>query len=274
MRRFCFTVDLDRDVNVCVPGRRAAGSLDRGRGDSPRFSSSAAGLQALVGILDDLGMPCTFFCEGRTLERISDRAGLLDGFEVGLHGYDHEDLSVLPYADVLEILRKGRDAVRDVTGRDPVCFRAPYMKPPAGLERLLAEVGIRTDSSLYADASDAFPRTEGGLSRLPVTEGKDASGRKMTGYLWPMHEGGRPPADYTDLFGKVAEGGTFVLGDHTWHMCESRAGGVLGPEDAARTAEDVRTVLGGIRDAGAVLSTVTRACMRTRIPCGCRTIRH
>ncbi len=154
MRRFCFTVDLDRDVNICVPGRTAAGSIDRGQGDSPRFSSSASGLEVLVGILDDLGMPCTFFCEGRTMEELSDRAGLLDGFEVGLHGYDHEDLSAVPGPEVPGILRRGADAIRDSTGRDPVCFRAPYMRPPEGLAQMLGEAGINADSSIYADVSD------------------------------------------------------------------------------------------------------------------------
>lgn len=153
MRRFCFTVDLDRDVNVRIPGRTAAGSLDRGRGDAPRFSSSLAGLGMLADLLDDLGVRCTFFCEGRTLEKIRDGGGLFDGHEVGLHGYDHEDLSVLGPADAAAVLSRGREAVRDVVGRDPVSFRAPYMKPPADLVHLLADVGIRADSSLYADVS-------------------------------------------------------------------------------------------------------------------------
>ena len=95
-----------------------------------------------------------------------------------------------------------------------------------------------------------------------MTEGTDSSGRKISGYLWPMHEGKRRPKDYIELAGKVPDGGVFVLGDHSWHICESRSGGVLGPEDAARTADDVRRVLEGIRDSGAVPCTVSQACTR------------
>lgn len=149
MTRFCFTVDLDRDVNIPVPGRRAAGSIDRGSGDLPRFSSSISGLETLVGILDETGMPCTFFCEGRTMEMISDRAGLLDGFEIGLHGYDHEDMSGLTRQEAVGVLEDGISAIRDATGRTPVCFRAPYMRPPDDLAHVLPQVGIRMDSSLY-----------------------------------------------------------------------------------------------------------------------------
>lgn len=80
-----------------------------------------------------------------------------------------------------------------------------------------------------------------------------------------MHEGKRRPEDYIELYEKVPEDGVFVLGDHTWHMCESRSGGVLPDTDAARTADDVRRVLGGVRDSGAVPCTVCEACTRTRL---------
>ena len=56
MRRLCFTVDLDRDVNDAVIGRSAAISMDRGQGTEPRFSSSEKGAGIIMDLMDDLGM--------------------------------------------------------------------------------------------------------------------------------------------------------------------------------------------------------------------------
>jgi len=228
MPGFCFTVDLDRDVNVKVSGRPAeALSIDRGAGPGPRFTSSLKGLEVLVGILDEMGLPCTFFAEGRTLEVIRDHAGLLDGFEVGLHGYNHECFAEMGPDDAKAALMRGADAVRDVTGRDPVCFRAPYMSPPGDIADFLEGTGIRIDSSQYANASECRPRMlSGGIAEVPVCAGKDDRGKEMYAYLWPLHEGGRKPIDYVRLARTVPDDGCFVLADHTWHIVESRETGV------------------------------------------------
>ena len=69
MRRLCFTVDLDRDVNDAVIGKAAAISMDRGQGTEPRFSSSEKGAGIIMDLMDDLGMRCTFFAEARTLRK-------------------------------------------------------------------------------------------------------------------------------------------------------------------------------------------------------------
>ena len=86
-----FTVDADRDVNIPIPGSVAAGSIDRGSGTGPRFSSSERGMRILAELLDGLGVRGTFFMEGRTAE-VTD-CSFLAGHCIGLHGYDHEDLT-------------------------------------------------------------------------------------------------------------------------------------------------------------------------------------
>ena len=122
-----FTVDADRDVNIPIPGSVAAGSIDRGSGTGPRFSSSERGMSVLVDLLDDIGVRGTFFLEGRTAEMAD--CSVLSGHCIGLHGYDHEDLTgaqtgIVPDAE--EVLRRGYGAVSDAVSR-PTCFRAPYM---------------------------------------------------------------------------------------------------------------------------------------------------
>jgi peptidoglycan/xylan/chitin deacetylase (PgdA/CDA1 family) len=247
MRRLIFTVDLDRDANLALQGSMAAGSMDRGGGTAPRFSSAERGLSVLLDILDELGMRATFFVEGRTAETID--CSCLQGHCIGLHGYDHEDLTggstgvqMSPSA-VSEALAKGFDAVSDAISR-PVCFRAPYMACDETVLEAVSGLGILHDSSFYSDGPRGPYGTSFGITEHPVPKGRDAEGKTIAAYLWPMHEGRRPPADYI-RFADTAEG-DFVLADHTWHMVESRGGPMdagAASENAARTADVLRGIL-------------------------------
>ena len=257
-RRFYFSVDLDRDVNVPVPGRAAAGSLDRGSGDSPRWASAERGLAILLDVLDDLGMKATFFVEGRTAETIGCSA--ISGHAVGFHGYDHEDLSgeatgvCFSSEEIESILRKGFYAVLDNVSR-PVCFRAPYMVFDKAVLEMLPSLGVRADSSEYRFGGCEPYDTGLGVVGYPVPKSKDSRGKTIAAYLWPMHEGKRVPADYV---GMAAGMGDFALATHSWHMCERRDGGIMDASEERSNAARVREVLAGILDLGLVPETIGR----------------
>lgn len=254
MRVLCFTVDFDRDVNICIPGSTEAGSLDRGSGTKPRFVSSYDGLSVLSGLLDATGIPATFFAEGRTLETVGG-AELMAGHDIGVHGYDHEDLTSVLFAEgqsgVRRVISRASDAVSDATGERPSCFRAPYMRTDSRITDMLPEFGIRLDSSIYSEAEKVMlPREYGsGVVEVGVPEGADASGKRITSYLWQMHEGRRAPTDYVGLASCMEEG-IFTLSTHTWHMVESRAGGRMDGKAVADSIQKVTEVLEGICDMG------------------------
>ena len=192
-------------------------------------------------------MRATFFIEGRTAEAID--CSCLQGHCIGLHGYDHEDLTgestgvPMSPSSVSEALAKGFDAVTDSASR-PVCFRAPYMACDDTVLKAVSGLGILRDSSFYSDGPEGPYGTSYGIIEHPVPKGRDANGKTIAAYLWPMHEGRRLPADYI-WFADTAEG-DFVLADHTWHMVEAR-GGVMdagaASENAARTADVLRGIL-------------------------------
>ncbi len=247
-RTLYFTVDVDRDCNIPIRGTSAAGSIDRGAGEAPRFSSSAEGLPIIADLLDDLGIKGTFFIEGRTAEVID--SSCLEGHCIGLHGYDHEDLTgketgVVP--DVREVLRKGFDAVSDAVSA-PICFRAPYMSADPGVMEAVKGIGIRADSSVYTDiGGPTAPYQSDGMTVYPVPRAKDRSGKAIAAYLWPMHEGKRRPEDYIEMASGLEH---MVLATHSWHMTESRDGGKMAPERAEENLRNVRRVLEGILDLG------------------------
>jgi peptidoglycan/xylan/chitin deacetylase (PgdA/CDA1 family) len=248
MRALCVTVDLDRDVNINIPGSAAAGSIDRGSGTGPRFSSSERGLSLLVDLFDEMSIKATFFAEASTLNRVD--AGLLSGHEVGVHGVEHEDMTAIASMEGKKaILEKAVDAVKDAVGKSPVSFRAPYMKADEETISLLPELGIAIDSSRYVTMSGSLmpKRLSNGVMEIPVPEGTDASGKKISAYLWPMHELKRKPEDYIKMASAMEEG-VFVIATHTWHMVESRERGMMSSDEIKKNLENVIEVIEGISD--------------------------
>lgn len=204
-----------------------------------------------------MGVPATFFAECQTLERLRDSRGCLDGFEVGLHGYAHEDFTLLDTCTAERIITDSCGIFRDILGKSPEVFRFPYMRPsPESLE-ILPRCGIRVDSSLYSPAESCRPyRYSDGLVEVPVLR-DPGSGR--ISYLWPAHEGKRDYGSFIGLAESVGKDGTFVVCDHTWHICESRENGVRTSEETGRILAGIRGLLESLLDIGFVPDTVSGA---------------
>ncbi|MDR2866065.1 MAG: polysaccharide deacetylase family protein [Methanomassiliicoccaceae archaeon] len=251
-RKLCFTADVDRDVNICIPGRIAAASM-RTDDNRARFTSSEEGVNILLDMLDDIGITATFFTEARTLENIDVQFG---NNEVAMHGLDHEDMTGelsgvrISGEMISELMQRSSDIIRDRTGRAAKGFRAPYMRTNIEVMKMLPRFGIVYDSSMYAPIGAAAPYdTENGIKEVPVPESTDANGKRITGYLWPMHENVRGPDEFIRMAGEVRNG-IFVLATHSWHMVESRSGGMM---DAARremNINDVRKTITSLLDSG------------------------
>jgi peptidoglycan/xylan/chitin deacetylase (PgdA/CDA1 family) len=98
------------------------------------------------------GMPAVFFVVGRLAEEHPGLVGEIAraGHEIGLHGYDHDDLAGY---DAGRLSALDRDLARvetligDITGSRPIGFRAPYLLGPRFYRRevydLLADHGYR-----------------------------------------------------------------------------------------------------------------------------------
>lgn len=260
MRFAAFTVDVDRDVNVPLPGRREAMSQPRDGDGSPRFSSSTRGLVLLVELLNDMGLRGTFFLEAETARHIAsevDLPELLQGHEVASHGLSHEDLTGastgMPFTpeEAGNAIDLAADEILRLTGRAPRGFRAPYQHVNGTIHRLLAERGYLYDSSMTDDIRGRRigPRLlPCGLTEVPLTRGVDACGRHVHSYFWPMHEGKRHPADYLHLLDQYDDG-LMVLATHSWHVVETYAGR-LDDGQIADGLGEIRAVLEGARDRG------------------------
>lgn len=260
-KSLCLTVDVDRDVNIPIWGKLKAGSADRGTGTSPRFSSSAEGLEILTDLFDEMGIEATYFAEGRTLTEIGGE--LLTGREVGIHGMNHEDFTQdIPAEEKERILNESYRTVKDILGTDPTCSRMPYMKISSDIPAILTEMGIKYDSSEYRSLKEGmFPYGLNGLTEVPVPTSTDEKGKKIVGYLWPMHEGKRKPSDYAYMASKTKHG-IFVLATHSWHMTESVENGIMSKEETVSNTDNVRKTIELLLDDGYIFETIPDAVQR------------
>lgn len=262
MRAVAFTVDVDRDVNLVCQGQVCSISQPRGGDSSPRFSSSLSGLKALLEVLEEAGVPGTFFWEGRSAETLSRSLPLRDlmaGHEVAAHGYDHEDFpgagSGIPLdrEGVRAVLERTEEALKGAFGVRARGFRAPYQRTSRPLMDELVERGYLYDSSdtlRMVDGSVHPFRRGDGLMEAPVCWTLDRRGKKIVSYLWPYHEGKRPIEDYMDLLDGFQDG-LLVLATHSWHLTESFCSGPHSEDEVRQGKEDLLGLLRHGLDTGA-----------------------
>ena len=257
MKKLCFTVDVDRDVNECVRGR--ADAVSKGS-DTARFTSSEKGTNILLAMLDSMGIKATFFAEATTLDNIDVSLGKN---EVAMHGLDHEDMTGevsgirLTDEGLIRIFEESHTIIKDRTGKAPKGFRAPYMRTDERITAMLPSFGILYDSSLYAPVGRTMhPYAVNGITEVPVPSGTDAAGNRMTAYLWPMHEGKRTPDDYIRMASAVEEG-VFVIATHSWHMAETRSGGIMDAAEIKKNCDNVSRIITALLDSGFKATRIT-----------------
>jgi len=252
-----FTVDVDRDAAEAKKGR-VEGLTNTPTGMiEPRFENSAKGFFELVGLLNEMKIPATFFVEGETARKLREKAKknplALENHEFGVHGLQHEDYTGKKTGVKLSEMEIDRNLAAAITavsltfGIQPKGFRAPYVNLDSNAKALeLVGKHFKYDSSFYGNALE---RHDSGLHRIPVAAGTDARGRTMQGYLWKLMEGTRDADEYVDFVRREIENGgsVIVLGTHSWHHNCSPTKGRFSEREASENLEKVKRVLAGIR---------------------------
>ncbi len=152
--RVAFTVDLEPDCPPFLKG----------------FRGVEHGLPALLGVLDALRIPATFFTTGEVAQRYPESVQrvVAAGHELACHGMTHAAFTTLDRetarAEIVEsaaILRR----FANVTS-----FRAPYLRFPDSYVDILEENGFALDSS-HAKYKLAYyrSRTRTTIRRVPAS---------------------------------------------------------------------------------------------------------
>ena len=122
----------------------------------------------------------------------------------------------------------------------------------------LKEHRFRYDSSVVQELRDGSIRpyiTGNGLPEVPIASARDERGKKIVGYLWPLHEGKRPIADYLRMVDGFNDG-LLVLATHSWHLVENYCNGQQCELDVQKGTADLRTLITHSLDSGVEFVTL------------------
>lgn len=244
-----FTVDVDRDAADFIKGREQGGTRTaKGVSEKASFSASAAGLAEILLLLDELGIPATFFLEGKTSLELENKVekkllhSMAKKHEIGSHGNEHEDYTgessgvKMSREEIEKSIEESSKSIRRVFSIRPQGFRAPYLRYDEALDTIIRR-SFDYDSSFYG--KKVF--CERGFCRIPVFEDVDAKGKRITGYFWPLMEGKRSVQDYLALVDKALKREeVVVLATHSWHHRYSFSKGK--PKTKAQAKADLRKI--------------------------------
>ena len=128
------------------------------------------GVPRVLAMLRRQGITATFFIPGAIAERYPEtaRAIAADGHEIAHHGYMHEDCSMLTREEEREMLARGRESLKRITGIEPRGARLSLGKTTIAN---LADMGFLYESTLMDDDQPYRISIDGvrtGLIELPV----------------------------------------------------------------------------------------------------------
>ncbi|MHA1592885.1 MAG: polysaccharide deacetylase family protein [Candidatus Heimdallarchaeaceae archaeon] len=240
-------VDFDRDAAFPAIGHKHAVSQPKQAKmqdiladpeKSAEIQGSIEGFGQILSILIQKKLPTVFYFEARTIDLISKRhPEFLERlnqpfFEMGVHGYDHEDLvgeeTGLPLEkqEEFNLIKEAKERVEELFSTKVIGFRAPYMRLTENTRKILMDLDFVYDSSIYQESDKAIiPYSdEHGRIEFPVIKTPKKSLMKgMYTYLWPLFEGKRGIkeiiSNYIQLIHNSTEDSAYIsINLHSWHF--------------------------------------------------------
>ena len=104
----------------------------------------------ILALFDKLDVRATFFILGEVAEHYPDlvREIAAAGHEIGCHGFHHTDADLLGPEGFADELRRGRDALGEITGHAPSGYRAPNLILRDWMIPILRDHAFRFDASV------------------------------------------------------------------------------------------------------------------------------
>jgi len=139
--------DCDHETFELGTGGRAIGRLAWGE------FGRRVGVPKILDCLNRHAVPASFFVPAvvALLDPDEPRRIRDAGHEVGMHGWIHENNSVLGYKDERDLMLRAFDTLTDCCGTAPVGFRSANWDIGPSTMQIVKELGLLYDSSMMAD---------------------------------------------------------------------------------------------------------------------------
>lgn len=119
------------DAAPWAPGKAPGASVDCQKVKCVALTfddGPAPGTTTVLDVLDQYGVPATFYVLGSRVDRYPDIIQRIadEGHEIGNHSHAHRDLASLSTTDVVESLESTNASVVAAIGEEPPTMRPPY----------------------------------------------------------------------------------------------------------------------------------------------------
>jgi peptidoglycan/xylan/chitin deacetylase (PgdA/CDA1 family) len=138
------------DVDAVAGWLGSYGGEDSPDDISRGLFSGEVGAPRLLDLFDRWGIKTTWFIPGHSIETFPKEMRDVHkrGHEIGVHGYSHENPIEMTREQEEAILDKCIGLIRDITGKKPRGYVAPWWEFSRVTNELLLERGIKYDHSL------------------------------------------------------------------------------------------------------------------------------
>ncbi len=190
--------DADHETFEMGLGGQAMGRLAWGE------FGRRVGVPRILALLKRHDVPATFFIPAVSalIDPDEPRRIAADGHEIGVHGWIHENNSLLPYEVERDLMLRARETLARLSGQEPVGLRSANWDTSPNTVRIVKEMGLVYDSSLMADEEPYELLLDGvptGLVEVPVEWLRDDA----VYFLFNRNPATRPytaPADVLEIF--------------------------------------------------------------------------
>lgn len=240
-------VDFDRDYGYPVSKMKHAVSkpihlrqpeVIRNPQNAFTIRGTIEGFDFFTQYLLDEKLPATFYFEVRSIDKFNEiepeKINLFKRpqFELGVHGYDHEDLTgeetgiAFNRQEEEEIIRKAQHHLEEIFSTKMHGFRAPYMRKTNNTCGILSDLEFTYDSSTYQESLFAIRPHLGDhdIIEFPVIKTpKESPMKGMYTYLWPLFEGSRNIDEIIENYQNIIKNSEDLdsyisINLHSWHF--------------------------------------------------------
>lgn len=119
------------------------------------------GIPRLLKLFKKYNLNVTWFAPGHSIETFPEQMKMIvdAGHEIGAHGYSHENPIAMTPKQEEDVLLKSIELIKDLTGKKPTGYVAPWWEFSNVTNELLLKHGIKYDHSLmHNDFSPYYVR--------------------------------------------------------------------------------------------------------------------
>ncbi|EJB77676.1 cyclic imide hydrolase [Helicobacter pylori Hp A-27] len=135
------------------------------------------GIPRLLKLFKKYHLPATWFAPGHSIETFPEQMKMIvdAGHEVGAHGYSHENPIAMTAKQEEDVLLKSVELIKDLTGKAPTGYVAPWLEFSNITNELLLKHGFKYDHSLmHNDFTPYYVRVGDSWSKIDYSlEAKD-----------------------------------------------------------------------------------------------------